>query len=257
MNAFAYKYPANKWRKHVILVRSATLRKHLPPTTDFRMEKLAIWLKKYGNIYLKPKVGGGGKGIIRIAKWWQGPAVRYIVHTAQGKRLCTNIEQVIGVLNRYILKEYIMQQGIDLFHIQRRPVDFRVLICKVNKTWTTFGIMGKVAARGKHVTNFSRGGDAIQLASALQKGLHLDVNDTEKMMNQMKSISLQVANALNKAYPLLTQLGIDLAIDRKRNIFILEANSRPNFELFREHEDPHLYGRIARWMAVERSSDML
>ena len=257
MNVFAYKYPANKWRKHVILVRSPALKKHLPPTTDFKIEKLAPWLKRYGSLYLKPKSGGGGKGIIRIAKWWQGPAVRYIVHTAQGKRLCTNIEQVIGVLNRYVLKEYIMQQGIDLFQIARRPVDFRVLICKVNKTWTLFGMMGKVAAKGKHVTNYSRGGDAIRLIPALKQGLRLNEKSIEQVINTMKTVSHQVAITLNKSYPQLTQLGIDLAIDRKHNVYILEANSRPNFELFREHEDPRLYERIARWMAVERSSDVL
>lgn len=257
MNVFAYKYPANKWRKHLILSRSPVLKQHLPPTTDFSMEKLAPWLKRYGSLYLKPKVGGGGKGIIRIAKSWQGPAVRYIVQSAQGKRLCTNIEQVVGVLSRYVLKEYIMQQGVDLFQIEHRPVDFRVLICKVNKTWTLFGMMGKVAAKGKHVTNYSRGGDAIQVAMALQKGLLLDAKETEKMMDQMKTIGLQVSKTLNKSYPLLTQLGIDLAIDRKKNLYILEANSRPNFELFREHEDPRLYERIARWMTVERRSDVL
>lgn len=257
MNVSAYKYPANKWRKHVILVRSPVLKKHLPPTTDYKIEKLAPWLKRYRSVYLKPKIGGGGKGIIRIAKWWQGPAVRYIVHTAQGKRLCTNIEQVVGLLNRYVLKEYIMQQGIDLFQIGRRPVDFRVLICKVDKTWTLFGIMGKVAAKGKHVTNYSRGGDAIRLVPALKQGLRLNDKNIEQVTSLMKTISQQVALTLNKSYPQLTQLGIDLAIDRKHNVYILEANSRPNFELFRKHEDPRLYERIARWMAVERSSDVL
>lgn len=257
MSVFAYKYPANKWRKHVILVRSPTIKKHLPPTTDFKIEKLARWLNRYGNLYLKPKIGGGGKGIIRISKWWQGPAVRYFVQTAQGKRMCTNIEQVVGVLKRYVLKEYIMQQGIDLFQINRRPVDFRVLICKVNKTWTLFGIMGKVAAKGKHVTNYSRGGDAIRLGPALQQGLRLNEKTIEQITKKMNTLSHQVAITLNKAYPQLTQLGIDLAIDRKHNIYILEANSRPQFELFRHHEDARLYERIARWMAVERSSDVL
>jgi hypothetical protein len=150
-----------------------------------------------------------------------------------------------------------MQRGVRLLEIDRRPVDFRVLLGKVDGDWQVFGVMGKVAARGKHVTNVARGGEPIVVADALREGLRLKPAAIRDVEAKLAKVSLRTARTLAETYPLLTQLGVDLALDKSRQVFVLEANSRPNFELFRAHPDAELYGRIARWMEAERSGDVL
>jgi glutathione synthase/RimK-type ligase-like ATP-grasp enzyme len=257
MSTFDFKYPANKWRKHQTLLKQPTLRSFLPETAVYSRAKLETWLTRYRSVYLKPIVGGGGCGIIRINTIWVGPIRRFVVHTFHGKRTCIHLDQVLSLIKRYKLKSYLIQQGIDLFQIERRSVDFRVLMGKVNEEWVIFGMMGKVAAKGKHVTNYSRGGDAIQVGVALKQGFQLTQKQIRPIVEKMTTVSQRIAVTLNKSYPLITQLGIDLAIDLKQRIYFLEANSRPNYELFHKHEDPNLYKRIDEWISAERSLDVL
>ena len=253
----ARKYPANKWRKHRIAWQDPKLRPYLPETLEYDTKHLEGWLARYKSIYLKPKVGGGGRGIIRVSTWWQGPAIRYVVQTERSTRRCTSLSQLYAVLGRSNLDGYVMQRGVRLLEVDRRPVDFRVLLGKVDGDWTVFGAMGKVAARGKHVTNVARGGEPIVVADALRQGLRLKPAEIRAMEAKLTQVSVRTARALAKVYPLLTQLGVDLAIDQSRQVFVLEANSRPNFELFRAHPDASLYGRIARWMEAARIGDVL
>jgi glutathione synthase/RimK-type ligase-like ATP-grasp enzyme len=253
----ARKYPANKWRKHRIAWADPKLRSYLPETLEYDASQLEEWLTRYKTVYLKPKVGGGGRGIIRVSTWWQGAAMRYLIQTEHGTRKCTSLSQLHEMLQRTDLEGYIMQRGVRLLEVDRRPVDFRVLLGKVEGEWQVFGAMGKVAARGKHVTNVARGGEPIVVADALREGLRLKPAAIREVEAKLAQVSLRTARTLSETFPLLTQLGVDLALDKSRHVFVLEANSRPNYELFRAHPDAELYGRIARWMEAERSGDVL
>jgi glutathione synthase/RimK-type ligase-like ATP-grasp enzyme len=257
MATFPWKYPANKWRKQQVLERQAQLRAHLPETRLYSEEHLAALLAVHRTVFLKPKVGGGGKGIVRITTYHQGAARRYQIQTALSTRKLTNFEQLIRAIRSHPLNNYIVQQGIDLIQLNQRPIDFRVLLGRIDDQWQLFGTMGKLAAKGKHVTNYSRGGEPIQLQPALLKTLQQSPKQIDQLAKKINTISLNVAKTLNLAYPQLNQLGIDIAIDTAKKIYILEANSRPNYELFRAHEDPQLYAKIARWIEAERLSDML
>ncbi|MNP87462.1 hypothetical protein D3C76_1883740 [compost metagenome] len=49
---------------------------------------------------------------------------------------------------------------------------------------------------------------------------------------------------MQKRFPLVAELGLDIGIDENLKLWLIEANTRPQYKLFRDHEDPMLYNRI-------------
>jgi len=149
-------------------------------------------------------------------------------------------------------RPYMIQQGIPLITIQNRPLDFRVLVLRPKTNWEVMGIMGKWAAKNKIVTNHSRGGAPITLDKALKNS----VNATDQQINQMEKkliqLGLEASKSLRRSYRNVREVGMDVAIDNQLNTWILETNSRPNYQLFRSHRDKRLYGKIDRYIHLIR-----
>lgn len=63
---------------------------------------------------------------------------------------------------------YIVQQGINMITFNKRPFDIRVMVQqKPAGGWETTGILARVAARNKIVTNYHNGGKPKELAALL------------------------------------------------------------------------------------------
>jgi hypothetical protein len=243
MNMRLLKYPASKWLKHRVLAGDNDLKRHLPDTKLLTGASLLEFVRKYPFIILKPVIGGGGHGVIKIAARGE----RADVLTAAGRsyrgiRIKGGLVPLIRSLTRG--RHYLVQQGISLLTIQGRPVDFRVLLLKPGQEWQTMGIMGKWAARNKIVTNHCRGGRAIVLDKALKLSKSLTDEQCTNIENQMLRTSKQMAERMNEYFRNVRELGLDIAIDQNLQLWLLEANTRPQFDLFREHPNKDLYPEI-------------
>ena len=125
---------ASKWRKTAALMKYPVAAVHIPQTKAFNSGNLLQMLSRYGMVYVKPIVGGGGYGVIRVSA--SGGAYRY-THM-KTTRSFTSFSQMYRSLVRVkARRKYLIQQGIHLATIQGRPVDYRV---KVVKTATRLGI---------------------------------------------------------------------------------------------------------------------
>ncbi|CAG7645221.1 YheC/YheD family protein [Paenibacillus allorhizosphaerae] len=240
MSLFGKMYPWSKWRKHEALWEHTELRPHLPETAKFTHEQLLFFLDKYPVVFLKPCYGGGGRGVIKLSH--EGEWVR--VQTLTDRKNVT-IDNLYGYIVQIIgKKSYVIQQGIDLLDIQDRKIDFRVLLLKPRKTWMFMGSMGKLGVKGQVVTNHCRGGKSIIVKNALQESTDLKSEEIDVLENKLHTTGQQIALALEKRYPLITELGLDMGIDRERNVWLIEANTRPQYNLFKHHKDPALYNKI-------------
>jgi glutathione synthase/RimK-type ligase-like ATP-grasp enzyme len=239
----------SKVKKHRILSRYPAIRRHLPETYLLSQQTLFRLLRKYPDLYLKPVHGTGGSGIIRIRRGSHA----YHVQTGTTNTIVRDRRKLYSVVTQLTRrKRYLIQQGISLLTINRRPLDYRLLLLKPGRTWNAMGIMGRWAAPNKIVTNYCRGGKPITLCSSLRRSQGLSSRQCRKMEQRICELGLQVAKAMGNPYS-MRELGLDLGIDQKQRIWLLEVNTRPRFKLFRYHRDRTLYRRIAGYVRMIRS----
>lgn len=235
---------ASKWRKHQILSNSSFIQPFLPETAELNQYALEEYLEKYDMVYLKPVYGSGGHGIIKLSKLKRGYELKTI-RSSKGYRqkhaLFKAIKQITGG------KPYIIQQGIDLLTIEGNPIDFRILILKPADRWEVMGIMGKLGRRNKIVTNYCQGAKAIPLQIALERS-NMEIKDVKEIEDLLSVLGIEVAKLVSSRYKYVREIGLDVAIDSNEKVWIIEANTRPNFKLFKYHPDRSLYPKIYRYI---------
>jgi hypothetical protein len=243
MNEKYLRYPGNKWLKQQILQKNERIEPHLPRTAVFSKKNCFEFVDLFPHVYVKPRLGGGGSGIYKIS----AADGHYLLQGSKGKTLCFHRHHLWRVLKPKIGgRPYLIQQGIDLMTIGGRLVDFRALLLKPSDKWQFIGIMGKCGAKNKHVTNHCQGGKPISFKEALRAGLKWSDEQCGRLEQEIRELSLRTADTLNEYFPLITELGLDIAVDRKGKLWLLEANSKPRFDLFKSHENPDLYAEIAQ-----------
>lgn len=244
MQTWNMTYPGSKWLKHNILQENCKIQPHLPSTAKLIKGDLISFMDNHAVIYAKPSLGGGGKGIIRIQKTED----KFVISERTNQKIFRKMINAANyVLHRTANRPYIIQQGISLVTIDQRPVDFRSLLYKKKGTWHFAGIMAKQAAANRFTTNRCSGGTALTLEEAISK-IDLDINHLEagQVQEDMMCISMEIAQCLQQHFPKLRELGLDLALDENGYIWLIEANSRPQYKLFRSHENKKLYNEIDR-----------
>jgi glutathione synthase/RimK-type ligase-like ATP-grasp enzyme len=240
----------NKWEKHSLFIESPILRPYLPRTDLFSKRQVYRYVDAHKRVYLKPVDGKGGDGIIKVTRRGTRFEVRYLTI----KRMIRSKKRLYHALTRKIgNRSYLVQEGVNLMTIRGRPVDFRILLLKPKHQWKYMGTIGKIAAKHKIITNRHGGGKAINLKKALKAGL--DVTDVEYgiIRWELKELSTRVSEIVSLRYKRSRRLGIDVAIDKDKRIWILEVNMYPGYQLFRKHKNSALFSRIRRYMtAIKR-----
>lgn len=248
MKAKQIRYPGRKWLKHESLWSDPLLREYLPDTMLFTPKNFLEMIDKYDVLFLKPDLGMKGRGVMKVSHEEEDYIIRTASYTHKypDKELAAQkLKQLIGD------KRYIVQQGIDLIRIGGNPIDFRALLhLKPEGDWRFFGVMGKVAAPNRFVTNHSSGGKPIRLYNALG----VTKEDGQEWYKRIKEMSLKIATAMKEHFPKIDELGLDIAIDTDRKIWLVEANTKPQYQLFRYHSNPRLFGQIAASVRAIRST---
>jgi hypothetical protein len=218
---FNQKNRLGKHHIYSLLSENRTLREYLPSTMLYSKENMKKAMKEYSAIFIKPTSGSIGEGVIKLKKhetgqwnmyWKKGEPTRM----SRQKMLAT-IEQKVG--NR----SYLVQEEIPLATYKGRPYDVRVSVQRGEKgQWEVTGMVGKVAAAGRHVTNVAKGGKVMRCEELFQaSGFYV-----ETMKNSIGLISLEMAKYLGKRLPHLADIGLDMGVDYKGNIRLIEMNGR-------------------------------
>lgn len=245
-------YILSKWEKQRVLAEDPKVSRNSPDTCLFDWEQLSEYLSKYKVVYLKPVVGAGGRGIIRVSKWEEGG---YLLQAGCRKKQLQSWGQLKKQLGKRIEGKgsYMLQQGIDVLTVDGQPVDFRLLLLKPKDKWKYMGVMGKQAAKDKMVTNHIQGGKALTLQQSLKKSGMATKVDERQTEGEMRKLAKRTSVVISKYYPHVRELGLDVAMDKRGKLWILEANTKPAFKLFKHHEDPTLHPRISDKIHLIRS----
>lgn len=173
-------------------------------------------------VVVKPVVGAGGHGVIKVTREASGYAYTYY---SQTKRF-SNFAALVSSLNKKRKRRaYIIQKGIYLATVDGRPIDYRVKYVKAEKGWVYRAIVGRIAKPGLFVTNLCRGGTLVTAAQGISRSFSPTQVTAKKQ--EMRKLTVLSTSLLEEKFPGIGQLGFDYGIDKWGKIWIFEVNTRP------------------------------
>jgi glutathione synthase/RimK-type ligase-like ATP-grasp enzyme len=219
----------NKWRVHEMLMTNPRLHPHLPETRPLTTENLAAMLTMYKTVYVKPSNGSLGLGIIRVTRDKKG-TLNYVVH--RRKRFRSNADDASEFISKTrsirAEKPYIVQQGIDMATYHGSPFDIRIIFQKNHQgEWQIGKKFARVAPRGSSVANLSSGGKALP-SKIIMRAIFRKADLIREKNQEILEVCHQVATTIEKtSQKIYGELGLDLGLDKKGNIWLIEVNSKP------------------------------
>ncbi|GKU75798.1 YheC/YheD family protein [Paenibacillus sp. L3-i20] len=227
----------NKWAIHSILSKDAKLSAFLPKTRFIeKTQDVHDMLRIHSLLYLKPVNGTGGRGILRIEKGKDGSLLvqgrDQLRRIVQPKRMSSS--QLDSYLSDWNLKEtrYIVQQGIQLKLRNGRVHDYRLLVQKDGSgQWRITGCAGRVGAPGSITANLHGGGRAVKFDQLLGEWFQ-DDQKISSIKADVERFGIEVATYLELCYSALCELAIDIAIDKRGKVWMIEVNPKPAREVF-------------------------
>ncbi|AWP30319.1 hypothetical protein AWU65_09870 [Paenibacillus glucanolyticus] len=246
---------ASKWAKTKILLNNKGLASYIPSTRQYSMEALEDMLNTHTLVYIKPDRGTYGIGVMSVeqlhslnAEATGTSTASYRLRYDQKNDVFTSLESLHKTLNALFQgQEYLIQQGIHLLRHKGRPFDLRVLTQKSpSGQWVSTGIIGRVAAKNKIITNHHSGGVAQHYKPLMIE--HMTAQEAENIRRELNVLGVNVAAQLQKSYPNLKEIGLDVAIDERWNIWILEVNTKPALFPFKKFfKDPSVYKQVKKY----------
>ncbi|MBD2872919.1 YheC/YheD family endospore coat-associated protein [Paenibacillus arenilitoris] len=236
----------NKWTVHRTLSKDARFRSFLPATryVESTQDVLGM-LRSHSLIYLKPINGTGGRGILQIEK--QGGGMLHIQGRDSSRKIIAPRQIALSSLGSFLApwnlkgNRYIAQQGIRIKLGNGRVHDYRMLVQKNGcGEWEVTGCAGRIGAAGSITSNLHGGGHAASMSQLLK-----DWIKDEALIKQVKEkaemFGIEVAAFLEQSFGRLCELALDLAIDRKGGVWLLEVNPKPAREVFSQAGEKDVY----------------
>ncbi|MBU8880036.1 YheC/YheD family protein [Bacillus sp. FJAT-29790] len=228
----------NKLDVYERLQQNENIAEYLPETHSFTsFSEIERMLSDYGHVFIKPKNGSSGLGIHQVLydKMEGTYYCRYRNQTDVNKLMKYN--SLEALMNHIFagkkLDRMIVQQGIHLMRTDSRPVDFRVHTNKDDKgDWLVTAIAAKVAGAGSVTTHVKSGGVIKTIAEVFPS------NEEQKMAEaKLSKAALDISKAIDENMEgIIGEIGFDLGLDRKGNVWLFEANSKPGRSIFKHPE---------------------
>lgn len=245
---------SSKWTKTKMILKNKGLASYVPATRLYSFDALEQMLETHTLVYIKPDRGTYGIGVMCVEENNTGESgisndsKTYTLRYEMATEHFITLQQ----LDRRILslcqgKQYLVQQGIRLLQHKGSSFDLRVLVQKTpSGRWESTGIIGRVAAKQKIITNHHSGGTVKHFKLLMSE--HMTSTEAENIREELNILGVNVASQLQKSYPDLKEIGLDVAIDGRWNIWILEVNTKPAIFPFKKFfKDPTIYKKIKRY----------
>lgn len=236
------KFDHNKMRKTRILLGDPYVRAAIPKTVILSASSLKRMLGTYGTVYVKPNVGALGVGVMRVRKL---SANKYEWRYKLQRKYVSSIAQLEALIRSYKKSgSYLVQRGINLMQYRGRKFDLRVVTQRRNSqdAWRVTGVLARVAAPGRIVTNGSQGASIHPYQQVF--GANMSNGQTGKLKGSIDNLALRIARRYTLTYAKCIELGLDVAVDDKHRTWLLEVNTRPQIKPFTRLKDLSMYRTI-------------
>lgn len=216
------------------LMQDDVLAGHLPETASAEtQEAISDFLQRYKMVYLKPAYGNQGRNVFRVSM--RRNRVAYEGHLKGSRIVRSSAPNMPGFMR--VLADtgerspFIVQQGLHLAKVQGRAADVRALVQRDRAgQWRLTGAGVRIGG-STLVSNLHAGGSAARLDVLVPRPERK--TRVAQLQARIADITLRVAEQLSRRN-LLGELGIDLGLDEKGHLWIIEVNLRPGRATFRQ-----------------------
>ncbi|HPF20924.1 MAG TPA: YheC/YheD family protein [Syntrophomonas sp.] len=229
-----------KWGTYKALRFNSRLHDYLPYTCPINHPAdLKAMLNKYSCVYLKPITGSQGKNIIRINHQPRGSGYeyQYRIQQRQIHGTAASLEKLVQDL-RCLLnnRRYLVQQQIDLLHLDGCIMDLRVMVQKNRSgSWIITGKVFRIGEPGSITSNISGGGRVGKAQQMLEK--FFAPTKVREILVQIDFLALETARTMETRLGPIGELGIDIGVDKNAMVWLIEANLKPARSIFNLLED--------------------
>ena len=217
-----------KWQTYEGLSFFAETNKNVPVTSLLSPSALIYFLDTFEFIFVKSNYGSFGDEVLRVERKGES----YLCRTG-GTEVkeweFNNTKDLYEFLVRQLGADAILQKGISLAKINDRIFDMRVL-CQKNNVgqWDITALNFRIAPLGGIVTNYSAGAEEILVVPGGKMPYE------SLSWENVTSFSKKVLLTLEASFGLLGEIGLDVGVDIQGNLWLIEANSKPNTQGYRE-----------------------
>ncbi|WP_408893386.1 YheC/YheD family protein [Paenibacillus taichungensis] len=270
---------SSKWTKTAVLQRSRNVNGYIPVTRQYNRQTLERMTELFETNYIKPDRGTYGNGVMRVKTIRinphsiaddntsaipvdplspseaevgaeisaEVPLTTYELRYGTEEKHFHSLDELdLALTERIQNRDYIIQQGIPLMKHEGLPFDLRVLTQKnLQRNWETTGILGRVAAPGKIITNIHGGGRLATFNELVRP--HFDQDRFQQLRSELYRLGIHTAVQLQRSFPRLKEIGIDIALDEDGRPWIIEVNTLPGIYAFGLLPDKETYRKIKRY----------
>ncbi|MBN6187993.1 YheC/YheD family protein [Aneurinibacillus sp. BA2021] len=226
----------NKQKLYAILQKDAEVTSYLPQTLPLTSKTVLYdMLNLHPFVYVKPVQGMAGQGIYRIQKQRDGGfLLQYQQRNKTISKQFTAREDIWKYLSPRIVQPYLVQQGIDLATFENKLFDIRLLAQKNGcGIWDVTGTGIRLAGSGKITTHVPWGGSVQAPEDILLAAFPHTSQET--LLASIHRMALNIARSLEKEWPTLGEVSMDIGIDKNARIWFIEANAKPG-----KFDEPHI-----------------
>ncbi|UUZ81006.1 YheC/YheD family protein [Paenibacillus sp. P26] len=247
-NKFTYK-----WRAMKLFEGSEQVNKWSPETFIYSPSRLGKMMEKYPIVYVKPGNGTGGHSVAKIKRLEDG----YLVQgrTRSGKIIKQKLDSAETVrrrLNQWVRSQqirtgnFMVQQGLNLEPLPGRIIDARILIQKNGKgQWVITGKALRVGGKNSPTTNLLYGdGKALHFGSFLRE--RFGPKKAEQIEQECHQLAYRLMEVIEKRFGSMMEFGLDVGIDKKGDVWLIEANPKPAHDTFIKSKEPDVYRKSLR-----------
>ncbi|WP_433922274.1 YheC/YheD family protein [Paenibacillus taichungensis] len=270
---------SSKWTKTAVLQLSRNVNEYIPVTRQYNRQTLERMTELFESNYIKPDRGTYGNGVMRVKTIRikphpitdsntsenavdslspseaevsaeisaEVPLTTYELRYGTEEKYFQSLDELdLALTERIQNREYIIQQGIPLMKHDGLPFDLRVLTQKnLERNWETTGILGRIAAPGKIITNIHGGGRLATFNELVRP--HFDQDRFQQLRSELYRLGIHTAVQLQRSFPRLKEIGIDIALDEDGRPWIIEVNTLPGIYAFGLLPDKETYRKIKRY----------
>jgi hypothetical protein len=232
-----------KWELCKRLSKYKEVKKYIPETIEYmNFDDVLSMLKSHKLVFLKSFNGSKGEEVLSIKKEKKLFRLNYFDYEAKEIELA-DVKDLEEFIENFIGNEkYIIQQGIKLLKYEGRSFDLRVLLQKDESgNWKSTYNAARIAKGKSTITNHATGGDIIIYEDIYP---HLKSSLSEESLpdsNKLAKISMEIASYIEKEFGVFGEIGMDIGIDIHGDLWIIEANAKP--DKFIDEEIIDLFGR--------------
>jgi hypothetical protein len=225
-------YVFDKWEMYEWLSQFPKVNQHLPQTLIYEKPADLMWfLHHFGSAYVKPISGSQGMGIMKVSMVDEIVHFTYMKDKIDHKLQFDSEKEAMNFIKSHLTRgRFIIQQSIDVIRKNGAMIDFRVLLVKdYHGSWRDMGMIARYGVKESIVSNISSGGKAVMGEEVLREWFPDSEADVYEFRNQITQLVIEAAESMEKYGIHCGNLGLDLAIDTNKNVWIIEMNNKdPN-----------------------------